>query len=66
MNEIEKKYDDKGNVYWSEGHNAQPVTNGRCCDDCNDQVVIPVRISSLLNRGKEDRLSKVQQHEGEE
>lgn len=25
------------------GNNAQPVADGRCCDDCNDFVVIPVR-----------------------
>lgn len=26
------------------GNNAQPVMNGRCCDDCNNGVVIPIRI----------------------
>lgn len=26
------------------GNNAEPVKDGRCCDDCNDNVVLPVRI----------------------
>jgi hypothetical protein len=26
------------------GHNAQPINNGRCCDDCNNTVVIPERL----------------------
>jgi hypothetical protein len=25
------------------GHNAQPITNGRCCDVCNATVVEPAR-----------------------
>ena len=34
---------------WSEGNNAEPVNSGRCCDLCNNMVVIPTR----LRRGKE-------------
>ena len=26
------------------GNNAQPVNNGRCCDDCNEAHVIPARV----------------------
>jgi hypothetical protein len=33
--------------YWSEGNNAQPINNGRCCDDCNMNVVIPARLQRL-------------------
>ena len=25
-------------------HNAEPVTDGRCCDACNLMVVVPARI----------------------
>jgi len=32
---------------WSEGHNAQPVNNGRCCGDCNWMVVIPRRLGAV-------------------
>ena len=34
----------EGEVYWTLGHNAEPVTDGRCCDNCNDTVVIPARL----------------------
>ena len=27
-------------------NNAQPVNPGRCCDDCNQRLVIPARIQS--------------------
>ena len=30
------------------GHNAQPVTNGRCCDVCQDTKVIPARMKLML------------------
>jgi hypothetical protein len=26
------------------GNNAQPLKNGRCCDECNITKVIPARI----------------------
>jgi len=26
------------------GNNPQPFTSGRCCDDCNFNIVIPYRI----------------------
>jgi hypothetical protein len=35
---------------WAGGHNAEPVNSGRCCDDCNKNVVIPLRIVRLLNK----------------
>ena len=28
-----------GTVYWDQGHNAQPVNDGRCCDSCNTLVL---------------------------
>lgn len=33
---------------WAEGHNAQPVNDGRCCGQCNLTIVIPTRLGSLL------------------
>lgn len=33
-----------GENYKGYGNNAQPVNNGRCCDKCNAEVVIPIRI----------------------
>ena len=32
------------------GNNAEPVKNGRCCDTCNDTVVIPKRIEIITNQ----------------
>ena len=29
---------------WADGHNAMPVNDGRCCDRCNDSIVIHARI----------------------
>ena len=34
--------------YWTEGHNAEPLNNGRCCDKCNAHKVIPARIAKLI------------------
>ena len=35
------------------GHNAEPVNNGRCCNDCNYTVVLPARVNALTVRIKE-------------
>lgn len=32
------------------GNNAEPVNNGRCCDACNDVIVIPARLQRLNNK----------------
>lgn len=32
---------------WSEGNNAQPIADGRCCDECDNNVVIPARIAMM-------------------
>ena len=37
-----------GEIYWSEGHNAQPLSDGRCCSACNTTKVIPARIQSII------------------
>ncbi len=28
---------------WDQGHNAEPVAQGRCCLSCNRDFVIPAR-----------------------
>jgi len=33
------------------GHNAQPLNDGRCCDICNTQFVIPERIKRVIEFG---------------
>jgi DNA-directed RNA polymerase subunit RPC12/RpoP len=34
-------------------HNAMPVTNDICCESCNDNVVIPIRLYNLGTNQKE-------------
>ena len=34
-----------GDFEWTEGHNAEPIKQGRCCTYCNDTVVIPTRLT---------------------
>ena len=47
----EKKNPKTGEVYWTKGHNAEPVVEeGRCCDTCNATVVIPARMTAYLMR----------------
>ena len=29
---------------WAGGHNPQPVTEGKCCESCNEEVVLPRRL----------------------
>jgi hypothetical protein len=33
------------------GNNAQPVNNGRCCNECNWHVVIPARLTNMGKGG---------------
>ena len=33
---------------YTQGHNAQPVADGRCCTSCNFQVVIPKRFENWM------------------
>lgn len=39
---------------WDQGHNAEPVSEGRCCDECNTGLVIPARISQLFGKKEVD------------
>ena len=52
-NLINIHYDKKGEAYWTEGHNALPVVNGRCCDKCNAEVVFPARIMNVMRNKNE-------------
>jgi hypothetical protein len=45
---------------WDQGNNAEPVVyDGRCCGDCDNEVVIPCRLfisSMVLKRRKRKKL----------
>jgi len=34
---------------YKEGHNASPISNGRCCTICNDNVVVPMRMAFMMS-----------------
>ena len=36
---------------WSEGHNAQPINDGRCCEVCN-RIVTSARLTEFFRRGE--------------
>jgi hypothetical protein len=43
--DIEPQTNDKGEVVWDQGDNAEPiVAEGRCCTSCNNLHVIPIRM----------------------
>ncbi len=42
-----------GKKYEGYGNNAQPVNNGRCCDNCNATIVVPRRLQDHL-KGREN------------
>jgi hypothetical protein len=37
---------------WAGGNNARPVNDGRCCDDCDNTIVIPHRIRLIIESRK--------------
>ena len=45
--DIEPDRDADGNIYWTEGNNAQPVGEGRCCNKCNIDIVVPMRFAEI-------------------
>lgn len=36
-----------GNEYAHYGNDAMPAMNGRCCDKCNNDIVVPLRIYGM-------------------
>ena len=41
-----------GKEYSGFGNNAWPVNDGRCCDQCNSEYVIPERLYNMSKREK--------------
>ena len=46
----------EGKVYWNQGEDARPVKDGRCCEKCNWEIVVPARFpdNELTNRETDD------------
>lgn len=54
-----KRHPETGEVYWTKGHNAEPVVSGRCCDKCNALKVLPARlILNGFSKSEAERLGK--------
>ncbi len=41
-----------GKIYKGYGNNAFPIDWGRCCNECNDKFVIPLRVMMIENPDK--------------
>jgi hypothetical protein len=46
---LDVKRTDEGKVYWTNGHNAEPVMTGRCCDVCQWGKVMPARLEAVFS-----------------
>ena len=44
---IEPLRNDEGEIVWEGGNNAEPINNGRCCNECKMTVVIPARLTQM-------------------
>jgi hypothetical protein len=52
---IPQRNPDTGEIMWDQGHNAEPVADGRCCDECNYTVVLSARLINMAVRQGHDR-----------
>ena len=50
---IEPQRTPDGDIFWTHGHNARPVAEGQCCDDCHNTYVLPKRLGVSSARFKE-------------
>lgn len=45
-----------GKVFYGYGNNPYPVKDdGRCCDECDELIVIPARIRQLAEISKKEK-----------
>ena len=40
---------------WDKGHNAWPINDEKCCGECNDSVVVPIRLAQFFNNKKTNK-----------
>jgi hypothetical protein len=50
--DIEPDRTDDGEIYWDQGNSAEPIDEGRCCNRCNDTIVIPARLTEMMVNNK--------------
>ena len=39
----------EGDAPWKHGNNAEPINDGRCCNRCDMEKVLPARMKKLRN-----------------
>ena len=49
--EIEPDRTPEGKIYWTQGNDARPITEGRACNDCNATKVVPARMQKHVDDG---------------
>ena len=47
-----------GQEYYGYGNNAQPINNGRCCNECNRTKVVPFRIAMMCGIVKNNNFNR--------
>jgi hypothetical protein len=51
--QIEPQRTESGEIYWTQGNSALPIHDGRCCNKCNAEIVIPARCTDIsMSTGK--------------
>lgn len=50
---VDIHYTSEGQAYWTTGHNASPLAEGRCCDYCNTKVIQYRIVTAMLRRSTE-------------
>ena len=51
--QIEQERTESGEIYWTQGNDALPIHDGRCCNKCNAEIVIPARFTDIsMSTGK--------------
>jgi hypothetical protein len=49
--------------YTEYGNNAEPIRSGRCCNQCNDTVVIPRRIKRMRRKADQEKPLPKENHD---
>jgi hypothetical protein len=50
---------------WDSGNNAHPVNHGRCCQTCDDNIVIPARLTMMMRKVSNETFMAMQREQFE-
>ena len=48
------------------GHNPRPISGDKCCGLCNTKVVLPLRMSLMVDIKGDEKMTKKSENEKEE